>query len=40
MDGKTGAEALIGQVLKDPTLLKTLASTPKPGEPGSEGEKK
>jgi type VI secretion system protein ImpB len=40
MDGKSGAENLIGQVLKDPTLLKTLASAPKPGEPGSEGEKK
>ena len=40
MDGKSGAESLIGQVLKDPTLLKTLASAPKPGEPGSEGEKK
>jgi type VI secretion system protein ImpB len=40
MDGKSGAETLIGQVLKDPTLLKTLASTPKPVEPGTEGEKK
>jgi type VI secretion system protein ImpB len=30
MDGKTGAEDLIGKVLKDPTLLKTLASSPKP----------
>jgi type VI secretion system protein ImpB len=39
MDGKAGAEQLIGQVLKDPTLLKTLASTPKPAD-GSEGEKK
>jgi len=39
MDGKSGAEQLIGQVLKDPTLLKTLASAPKPTD-GSEGEKK
>jgi len=39
MDGKSGAEQLIGQVLKDPTLLKTLASAPKPAD-GSEGEKK
>jgi len=39
MDGKAGAEELIGQVLKDPTLLKTLAATPKPTD-GSEGEKK
>jgi type VI secretion system protein ImpB len=39
MDGKEGAEQLIGQVLKDPTLLKTLASNPKPAD-GSEGEKK
>ena len=30
MDGKSGAETLISQVLHDPTLLKTLASTPKP----------
>ena len=33
MDGKTGAEDLIGKVLKDPALLKTLASEPKPEEP-------
>ena len=25
MDGKTGAEELVGKVLKDPALLKTLA---------------
>ena len=30
MDGKTGAEELIGKVLRDPALLKTLASAPKP----------
>jgi type VI secretion system protein ImpB len=30
MDGKTGAEALIRQLLQDPALLKALASSPKP----------
>ncbi len=30
MDGKTGAEELINEVLHDPALLKTLAATPKP----------
>ena len=35
MDGKSGAESLIAKVLHDPTLLKTLASTPKPQEPGT-----
>ncbi|MCL4206869.1 MAG: type VI secretion system contractile sheath small subunit [Pirellulaceae bacterium] len=30
MDGKTGAEELIGRVLNDPALLASLASTPKP----------
>jgi len=29
MDGKTGAEELIGKVLQDPTLLQALASSPK-----------
>jgi type VI secretion system protein ImpB len=41
MDGKTGAEELVAKALKDPTLLKSLASAPKPtepGEPGSEGK--
>jgi type VI secretion system protein ImpB len=28
MDGKTGAENLLGDVLQDPTLLKSLASVP------------
>jgi type VI secretion system protein ImpB len=28
MDGKSGAEDLIGKVLKDPTLLQALASSP------------
>ena len=32
MDGKSGAEDLIGKVMKDPTLLKTLATAPKPTE--------
>lgn len=30
MDGKTGAEELIGRVLNDPALLQSLASVPKP----------
>jgi type VI secretion system protein ImpB len=30
MDGKAGAEELIGNILKDPTLLRSLASTPNP----------
>ena len=30
MDGKTGAEELIAKTLQDPTLLKALASAPKP----------
>jgi type VI secretion system protein ImpB len=29
MDGKTGAEDLIAKVLKDPSLMKTLAAAPK-----------
>jgi type VI secretion system protein ImpB len=32
MDGKSGAEDLIGKVLKDPALLQALASAPKAGE--------
>jgi type VI secretion system protein ImpB len=37
MDGKTGAEDLIANVLKDPALLQTLAAAPKPdsGDQGS-----
>jgi type VI secretion system protein ImpB len=35
MDGKSGAEDLIGKVMKDPALMKTLAASPKP----TEGEK-
>ena len=30
MDGKTGAEELIAKVLKNPALLQSLASSPKP----------
>ena len=38
MDGKSGAEELIGKVLQDPALLQALASAPKPGgDNGSEG---
>jgi type VI secretion system protein ImpB len=29
MDGKSGAEDLIGKLLKDPALLAALGSTPK-----------
>jgi type VI secretion system protein ImpB len=32
MDGKTGAEELIGNLLQNPDLLQTLASAPKPEE--------
>jgi type VI secretion system protein ImpB len=32
MDGKTGAEELISQVLSDPALLQTLAAAPKPAD--------
>jgi type VI secretion system protein ImpB len=35
MDGKTGAEELIGKLLTDPALLQALASAPKPTEEGS-----
>lgn len=31
MDGKTGAEQLITQIMNDPSLLQSLASAPKPG---------
>ncbi|MCW1917909.1 type VI secretion system contractile sheath small subunit [Rhodobacter sp. KR11] len=30
MDGKTGAEELIAKVMQDPSLLKSLAASPKP----------
>lgn len=34
MDGKSGAEELLAQVLEDPALLKSLADAPKPTEEG------
>jgi type VI secretion system protein ImpB len=33
MDGKSGAEELISKLLNDPTMLKSLASAPKPEAP-------
>ncbi len=36
MDGKQGAEELIGKVLNDPALLQSLASAPKPESGSSE----
>jgi type VI secretion system protein ImpB len=33
MDGKSGAEDLLGKLLADPNLLKSLASAPKPENP-------
>ena len=30
MDGKSGAEDLVGKMLRDPTLLQTLGSAPNP----------
>ena len=36
MDGKSGAEELIAQAIKDPALLQSLASAPKPGDNVSE----
>ncbi len=36
MDGKTGAEQLIRQVLQDPALLQALAAAPKPAEAGAD----
>ena len=35
MDGKSGAEELVSQLLQDPTLLQTLATTKNPTEPES-----
>lgn len=34
MDGKSGAEDLIGNALNDPALLQSLAAAPKPKQPG------
>ncbi len=36
MDGKSGAEELIGKVMQDPTLLETLAAQPAPAEEKTE----
>ena len=36
MDGKSGAEELIGKVMQDPTLLETLAAQPAPTEEKTE----
>jgi type VI secretion system protein ImpB len=33
MDGKSGAESLIGKLLEDPALLQALSAAPKPAEP-------
>jgi type VI secretion system protein ImpB len=38
MDGKTGAENLIGQVIQDPDLLKSLAAAPAPQSDAEEGK--
>jgi type VI secretion system protein ImpB len=37
MDGKTGAEELIGEVLQNPALLSSLAAAPKPADGESSG---
>lgn len=36
MDGKTGAEDLIGKVMNDPALLQALGSAPKPSDEGED----
>jgi type VI secretion system protein ImpB len=38
MDGKAGAENLIAQALKDPALLQSLVSAPKPADNNKDGE--
>ena len=38
MDGKAGAEQLLGQVLQDPALLQALASAPKPADETQESQ--
>jgi type VI secretion system protein ImpB len=38
MDGKAGAEKLLSQAINDPALLQSLASAPKPGDAGKDGE--
>lgn len=39
MDGKSGAEELVGKILNDPALMKSLAEKPKPAESGATEEK-
>ncbi|MGF1446246.1 MAG: type VI secretion system contractile sheath small subunit [Pikeienuella sp.] len=39
MDGKAGAEELIGKVMQDPTLLQALAAEAKPSDEGAEQKK-
>jgi type VI secretion system protein ImpB len=36
MDGKTGAEELIANAIKDPALLQSLVAAPKPEDEGEE----
>lgn len=38
MDGKSGAEELVGKLLNDPTLLKSMAAAPKPEAPPAESK--
>lgn len=38
MDGKTGAEELISNAIKDPALLQSLVAAPKPDDESEEGE--
>jgi type VI secretion system protein ImpB len=38
MDGKSGAEDLVGKLLSDPTLLQSLAAAPKPESSGTESK--
>jgi type VI secretion system protein ImpB len=40
MDGKSGAEQLMRQILQDPALLKALAAAPKPAEAGADAPAK
>jgi type VI secretion system protein ImpB len=40
MDGKEGAEGLVDKIMSDPTLLKTLAASPKPAGTDATEEKK
>jgi type VI secretion system protein ImpB len=40
MDGKTGAEELIAEAIKDPALLQSLVAAPNPDDDSNdEGEK-